>query len=90
MNSFDDVLHVIIISNSIWSTHFSAEARVLRALFIPHILICPLVDHLEPLHEENTKVLRLIISAAVNGRNDASHDLSENMEHADLGYFEVK
>jgi hypothetical protein len=61
-----------------------AEATVVSALFLPDVLLRPSINHLEPFHEKDSKVLRLVVGAAMYGWNDTFHDLSKNVEDIDL------
>jgi len=84
----DDLLEIVFVGHDVvWNANDLAEAAVGRALSVPDFLVGPSVDHLEPLHEEYPKVLRLIICATINRRDDSFHDLCKNVEHIDLGHF---
>ena len=82
INNIDEIIlelyYLVRLSNLL------AEAAVVSALFFPDILLGPSVDHLEPLHEEDSKVFRFVVGAAMYGWNDAFHDLSKNVEDIDL------
>ena len=69
--------------------NFLAEAGVLTALLLPDGLLGPSIDHLEPLHEEDSEVLSLVVGAAVDRWDDAFHYLSEDVEDVDLGHLEL-
>lgn len=75
--------------NFVWFAHLLAEARVVRALFVPNGFVSPPVDHGKPLHEEDAEVFRLVVGAAMDGRDDTHYNLSKNIQKVDLWHSQV-
>ena len=91
VNVLHNFLAVVLLRHDFRLVHEAAETRVGLALGAPHktVWISPPVDHLEPLHEEHAKVLRLVARATVDRQDDPSHDLGEHVEYVDLGHAAV-
>ena len=85
-----DIGHVVVmLDNLVWLPNFLAEATIVRALFLPDVGLGPPVDHLEPLHNENPQVFRLVVGAAMNSWDNAFHDLSKDIENIDLWHSQL-
>lgn len=62
------------------------EAAVSLAFVLPDVGVWarPSVDHLEPFHEEDSKVLGFVAGAAVDCRDDSSENLGKDVEDINL------
>ena len=94
VNGHDNLLNVVIKSDNrirLGLAHLATEARVVGALILPNgaVVARPPIDHVEPLHEEDAQVLRLVIGAAVDRWDDALHDLGKYVKHIDFWHSEV-
>ena len=87
MDGFNNIRQVVLIlDNFVRLSNFLTEARIIAALFFPVWLFCPPIDHLKPLHEEDSQIFRLVVCAAMDSWDDAFHNLRENVKNIDFWY----
>jgi len=88
MNRIPDVVFVVVEGyNILRLADFLAHAGIRGALLFKKRWVGPAVNHLKPFAEEDAQILSLIISTTVYRRNDAFHDLRENVQHVNLWHL---